>query len=254
MIIKEEEILAIALDDKKAPTPKVSLQYSQLVCVPKTLPKTFSQKLSERIHPRVLWAAFISKLQNLILKLKAKLASLLGKVQAVLMGWINHVLEELIGWSRKIKLGLSSIHAGIKNKSLEYWTSFKALFARKLSEISAPSQEALSHEIGLDKNAAELVVEPPVLRAEPLKQGALLVVANPQQRVLAMSGACRQMLQKPHQIISSALSKVRHLTQMERSADRADVIAVYGLFAESKGNYVIYTIKSLMAYLLAKKD
>lgn len=254
VIIKEEEILAIALDDKKVPTPKVSLQYSQLVYVPKTLPKTFSQKLSERIHPRVLWAAFISKLQNLILKLKAKLAYLIGQVKLVLKDWLNHVLEKLIGWSRKIKLGLCTINAGIKNKILEYWASFKALFARKTSESSATSQEDVSHEIVLDNNPNEVVIAAPVLRGQRLKQHALLVIPNSQQRLLAMSGTCRQMLQKPQQMISTALSKVRHLTEMQRSADRSDVISVYGLFAESKGNYVIYTIKSMMAYLLAKKD
>ena len=62
-IAQKEKILANALDDKKVPTPKVSLHYSQLVYVPKTLPKTFSQKLSERIHPRVLWAALIKKIR-----------------------------------------------------------------------------------------------------------------------------------------------------------------------------------------------
>ena len=254
VILKEEDILAIGLDDNKVPTPKVSLHYSQLVYVPKTLPKTFAQKLAERIHPRVLWATFISKLQNLILKLKAKLAALLGQMQLVLKKWINRRLEKLIEWSRKIKLGLSSVHAGIKNKSLEYWISFKALFTRKSSEISAPSQEGDSHEIAFDHHAAEHVVEAPVLTDTRSEQQALLVIPHPQQHLLALSGACRLMLQKPQQMISTVLSKVRHLTQMERSADRADVIAVYGLFAESKGNYVIYTIKSLMACLLAKKD
>ena len=254
VILREEEILASALDDKKAPTPKVSLQYSQLVYVPKTLPKTFSQKLSERIHPRVLWAAFISKLQSLILKLKGKLASLIGHVKLVLKDWLNHVLEKLIGCSRKIKLGLSSINAGIKNKNLEFWKSFKALFARKLSESSAPSQEDGPREIVLDNNPDEVVIAASDLKIQALKQYALLVVSNLQQQLLAMRAVCRQMLQKPHQMISTALSKVRHLIQQERSADRSDVIAVYGLFAESKGNYVIYTIKSFVACLLAKKD
>ena len=60
-IAQKEEILANALEHKKVPTPKVSLHYSQLVYVPKALPKTFTQKLSERIHPRVLWAALIKK-------------------------------------------------------------------------------------------------------------------------------------------------------------------------------------------------
>lgn len=60
-IAQKEKVLANALEHKKVPTPKVSLHYSQLVYVPKTLPKTFSQKLSERIHPRVLWAALIKK-------------------------------------------------------------------------------------------------------------------------------------------------------------------------------------------------
>jgi len=152
-------------------------------------------------------------------------------------------LKKLIGWSRKIKLGLCSINTGIKNKSLEYWASFKALFARKTSESSVTSQEDVSHEIVLDNNPDEVVIEAPVLRGQRLKQHALLVIPNSQQRLLAMSGTCRQMLQKPQQMIFNVLSKVRHLTQMEMSADRADVIAVYGLFAESKGNYVIYTIK-----------
>ena len=62
-IAQKEKIPASALDQKKVPTPKVSLQYSQLVYVPKALPKTFSQKLSERIHPRVLWAALIKKIR-----------------------------------------------------------------------------------------------------------------------------------------------------------------------------------------------
>ncbi len=248
----EEEVIAMQGAENKRSAPRVSLQYSQLVYVPKTLPKTFSQKLAERAHPNVLWTKLLVKLTNIFDGLKQSLLSGIDQVRANLIERISQLTDSLRKILRTSKAGLLSWLGGIKNNGGEFALKLSQKYSTfKMPDLGArwralwrKSESSGVAEVEVVTTSSHLseMEEVPLPASVPLLD-ALVLPAT--QASSGSNGALDRLISLP--------SNLKRLFQNEALADRADVVSVYGLFSESKGNYLIYTIKSIAASVLAKK-
>jgi hypothetical protein len=74
-ITKLDDDMDLFEEKPRGPTPKVNLAYDQLVYIPSTLPKTFSQKFAARYHPRVLLLQLIQSSLDQSDKFKMRLVN-----------------------------------------------------------------------------------------------------------------------------------------------------------------------------------
>jgi hypothetical protein len=256
----EEEAMAMQNAETKISAPRVSLQYSQLVYVPKTLPKTFSQKLAERAHPRVLWARLFAKLILVVTKLKVHVHGWMLQVRESIITILQRLIENINLMLSKCKAGLVNRLGGIKNKCSQFFSKVKLkLLSFKLPDFTRlriNTQSVETQGVGVMPSVESVgVVESDSL---PIP---LALTRNDKPSALALLTISLKKL--PQQLrnlrggLSNSLNRItampRQFIQNEAIADRTDVVSVYGLFAESKGNYFIYTIKSITASVLAKR-
>lgn len=241
MMLDEDEVDFFE-DRPNVPTPKVSLAYDQLVYIPKTLPKTFSQKFAARFHPKVLLnllvANAISKLNTLKITLSA-----LGQR---LLNWFKESIYSFcakLGNSIRYSLNqLKKLLSGIKVE----------LYKVKAKVLSFQLKKASMVSVGLAL-PDEVKVSPTEDKLSAVDRRALALI-GPSKEIV---GALLLSYQKLYMQLQSKLVQysevLRSIIKDEQAADRRDVIAVYGLFAERKGNYLIFIIKSLIASVLVKK-
>lgn len=256
----EEEAIAMQRTENKTSAPRVSLQYSQLVYVPKTLPKTFSQKLAERAHPKVLGARLFAKLMLSASKLKEASLKWILEARAALVKNVQRLGSSINLTLSKCKTGLVFRLGGIKNKCSQLSSKLRLkLLSFKLPDFTWPRRKTQEVEIqGVELTPSEARLDAVELDAVPIPlETSKQDKPNPLALLTISLKKLPQQLQDLRRSVSCRLSGItampKQFIQNEAIADRADVVSVYGLFAESKGNYFIYTIKSITASVLAKK-
>ena len=149
---------------------------------------------------------------------------------------------------------------GIKNKCSKFFSKVKLkLLSFKLADFTRWRINTQAVEI----QGAEVV--PLVATVHEVESASLpipfAVPRNDKPSALALlTISLKKLPQQLRTLRASVNCRLRGITAMpkqfiqnEAKADRADVVSVYGLFAESKGNYFIYTIKSIAASVLAKR-
>lgn len=118
----KEERHTINLDDDmdlfeekpRGATPKVNLAYDQLVYIPSTLPKTFSQKFVARYHPKLLLGQFYQYVLNQFWQLKAKLLHLVKRAYQQLMLGALFCHEKIKITFNKLLIKIGFLLNGIK--------------------------------------------------------------------------------------------------------------------------------------------
>ena len=168
---------------------------------------------SHLIHPdQELSQSFHAKLRtdlNLSTRLKA--------MRFALAEFLNKVTQTFIGFRRVLFDGID----GIKNKKISTTPHLKGVFA-------------LISKLKVD-----------LARHDQAKH--ILFMQVFWRQVLAIWYQLAKIARFLNNGLDKQLDRLTHLIITERQADREDVVSVYGLFAESKGNYLIYTIKSFLA-------
>jgi hypothetical protein len=241
MMIDENE-MDLFEDKLRVATPKVSLSYDQLVYIPSTLPKTFSQKFAARFHPKVLINQLIESFKQ---KLNAFKVILLALVQRGLV-WVKESLRFCHG---KLKMFIFHLLIKLENLLNGIKIAFQKFKTKGLESVLKKSPPLFVNDVVSD----QVKHAPTTDQLSLVNHQALIVLAAPRKIMNAFLMNCQSVYGQLQNKSAHHLNTLRSIIQDERAVDRRDVISLYGLFAEAKGNYLIYTIKSIMAAVLIKK-
>ncbi len=220
----DQALPQLTVSDLPAEAPntitEVSLAYSDIVYVTKNPTKSFYQKFNERYE------------------IEARLASsgkTLREKSESLRVFTIRIVRAAITEIRALMLHCQSIRltSSIKQgwvKLCEGFRRWRELFPSNLRQLSgAPSKKSL---------APQVVAEHAYLGDIKHESPKLNIYT---------------MLRKPATCLVNWMLLLRALVVREDAIDRQDKVAVFGLFVESKGNYLIYTTKWMVAFILAKK-
>ena len=251
-----EERIEMVLDEEidpfedrpRVPTPKVNLAYDQLVYIPSTLPKTFTQKFAARFHPSVLVGQLVDSLAQLMGHCKKWWLALIVRGQCQCQKLRLLFAEKLKMAAHYPLIKIDFLRNGIKIQLQKLKRVAKDFKFKKVSTVSVGGVEQPEVVVEFEAEA-----HPVRAKVSAVSHQALMVVAAPKK----IAGAVLVRYQKLGTHLQSGVVRwaetLRSNIERERSADRRDVISAYGLFAEAKGNYLIYTIKALIASVLIKK-
>lgn len=232
------------------PTPEVNLAYSDLVYVTKNPAKTFGQKLSERLQLEARLNAANRTLARMLISTRAwtftnlirmalKLRDLKARFSRMKFAQIN--LKDSIG-----RIHLWQVFSGLREQIHQLTKSFihhvgcliNVLGCRGRAfaiSLKGMWQKAFDHIQAI--RGSSWVNEVNEVKSKSNKEGVRIYTINP-----------NALLKKIK--FSDFLVSILYRENLSARQDRAHV---FGLFAESKGNYLIYTIKIIVSALLAKK-
>lgn len=256
--IEFSEIAEFAEETLSKTTPKVNLAYSDLVYVTKNPNKTFVQKLNvqfkveQRLHffqrkcARMYIASRAWAFTNAIilaLKLKGVKASFpkiaLSQVKAYLkLTFIKKWLRQHL-WALGIRLN------HLRKSLLTVESHFVSWADRKAAALLSLFKTFWESAVKFIKGA------PKEFNLEEIKQ------ASNVPKIVSGSNAVSDKIYtinlKPLSLLAIWRASLSRVVRQEARSTRDDDVHVYGLFAETKGNYLIYTIKAMLANLLVKK-
>lgn len=239
--------------------PKVDLAYSDLVYVTKNPNKTFVDKLKERTQFDARVAEFKKKAVSLYrisrawiytqailmgLKLRALRARVreydtaqlkdhlrLGQVKSDLKRISSLVLTKVNQLMRSALVAVSHLYALAKAQFKHLWASCRLRFKGALKQ-NKPTEIALKGGATLTSTQSL-----PMSETKPNIEAEKIYTILPKPLTL-------------NHIIRENLSS---LIAREQQVMRQDGVRAYGLFAESKGNYLIYTIKTILLMIMTWK-
>lgn len=239
--------------------PKVDLAYSDLVYVTKNPNKTFVNKLKERTQFDARVAKFKHRATSLYrisrawvytqviligLKLRALRARVkeydtaqlkhslrLGQVKNDLKRISSLVLTKVNQFMRSALGTVRYLYASAKEQFKRLWTSSQLRLKGALNQ-NKPAESALKDGTTLTPTQSR-----PVPETKPNIEAEKIYTTLPKPLTL-------------NHIIRDNLSS---LIAREQQVMRQDGVRAYGLFAESKGNYLIYTIKTILLMIMTWK-
>lgn len=239
--------------------PKVDLAYSDLVYVTKNPNKTFFDKLKERTQFDAHVAEFKQRSVSLYrvsrawiytqailmgLKLRALRARVreydtaqlkdrlrLGQVKNDLKRFSSLVLTKVNQLMRSRLTAVRHLCASAKAQFKHLWASCRLRFQGALNQ-NKPAESALKGGATLTPTQSL-----PVSETKPNIEADKIYTILPKPLTL-------------NHIIRENLSS---LIAREQQVMRQDGVRAYGLFAESKGNYLIYTIKTILLMIMTWK-